>query len=176
MENMENIEQFFDDTSKEISAMQTMFESYTKRLLSLTAEAEEIARRFKKEETDDGTEFEKEFNNFVKLLREDIDKTADFWNRVRDVVRNANPHQIDQTYTLSIKSFNMRARSIARASDSIDSAAVAFKKQTQKMNLQLNIWLLDAALADLSYTADKILFLSRSLEKIIEKKTIRKGW
>jgi len=165
---MNETDKFFDKAGKTLDDLRGLLSAGAAQMQVFATRLETAQAQIKKSIPlrDDG--LEAEFNKTAKELFDFSNNADEQWLKMRDTLRKFNKKDLAENYGLEIKSFNIRARSAARAIDEVATAFGYLYPRLKESTLRLNVWLLENATLNFDKLASKILFTARELSKLTE--------
>ena len=162
------MDNFFESASAKLEEMETVLNSAAARLQGFPARLRAVSAQVKRNISVRDADLEGDFNATAKELYDFASASEEFWAATRETVRGYSKKDLAENHAFEIKSFNVKARMLTRSIEDVASRFAEILRAANGAGLKLNLWMLEAASLNLDKLAGKILFMSRSLSKILE--------
>ncbi len=159
-------EELVEKTSVQSEALRIFVQQQTTRLADFDRRLQQIVQQLRKNIEVRDTNFAEEFNQFVRDLRDTLDKREPVWTELRAQIRQMSSKSWTGDLALSAKGLNSRAKVLSRASDEFGTEYDRFCKDYKSFTAaKLNVWLLTACQADIQNLTGKIVFIAREISR-----------
>lgn len=146
--------------------LRTQLQQQTSLLADFSKRLEQIIQQLRKNIEVRDVNFADQFNDYVKTLRETLDKNEPIWTQLRNQLRQLPDKSWSGDLVLAAKGLNSRAKGLAQAADEFAAQYDVFGKQYKNFTaFKLQVWVLTSCQADIAGLSAKILFLAREIAR-----------
>lgn len=159
-------QELVDQTAVQCDALRIFVQQQATRLIDLDRRLRQIIQQLRKNIEVRDTDFADEFNQFVKDLRDTLDKREPVWTELRGQLRQIPDKCWTGELILSAKGLNSRAKVLSRVCDDFEKEYDQFCKDYKSFTAaKLNVWLLTSCQTDIANLTGKIVFVAREISR-----------
>lgn len=129
---------------------------------------ETIAKQHKRRMPVRDTNFEQEFRAVVEDLKNFTNDCQDFWQQARSDYHASNKAKLIGDNRIAVKQITIAALAFTRQTDELFTVFKNLQTTGKEVPLRLNWWILEYCCEDLFKTTNRILFMTRDMEKHYE--------
>lgn len=165
---MSDLEKKFEQMLSEIETSNDKLRAINSQLRLFYDRLEDKVKQHRRKMPVRDVTFEEEFRALVLDLRKLTDNSQDFWQETRAYFRILDKNKMVLENRVYVKRVNIAALAFTRQTDELFTVFKNLQELGKDISLRLNWWLLESSSDDLFKITNKILFLTRDMEKRYE--------
>lgn len=162
---MSEIENKLQQMFNTVQDSQMELRKFNERLKNLFNRLAPISVQYKRKMPVTDTSFEQDFCKTIEELRVLSDANYAFWGEVRNQYYEKYEKELKEEHRFLIKKISLAAFDFTRQTDELFTLYKNLQILGKDLPMRLNLWLFESCNQDFFKTANRILFLMRSMEK-----------